>query len=107
MNFVGTNATFVCVSPMKNCVNMTWYQEFELYPFSTWQPIDPKDPSMRDKYIVDNSTLGCQLTVTNVQMIDYGAFKCSILNTFERIAELRVFRELRSYLQFSLQHAIY
>lgn len=95
MNFVGTNATFICVSPIKTCVHTIWYQEFVILFYAQWLRIDyVEHPSPGDKFIAENSPSGCKLTVTNVQLADSGAFMCKFLNAFERIAELRVFGKL-------------
>lgn len=90
MSFVGTNADFTCVSPLKSCAYITWHQDLRIN--SAWARIDPdSNPDLRYKYVVENSPLGCKLTVKNVQISDYAPIKCIFLLTFERTADLMVF----------------
>lgn len=82
---------------------MEWYQY-------DWDPESQTDwirihynihPSSTDKFIVDNSTLGCKLTITNVQRNDNGDYKCKFKNYLEGIAKLVVIGKLCSYFHLS------
>src|SRR6218665_285243 len=85
LNFVGTEATFTCVSPLNGCVEMTWQKGLGRRGF----PINYDDyPSFRGKYILANSTLGCQLTIANVQLTDAAIYHCTFMKTFIGTADL-------------------
>ena len=55
-------------------------------------------PNIRDKFIVENSTVGCKLTVTNAQLNDPEEFKCVFRDT-QRTAGLYVFSKLSLHFQ--------
>ena len=98
LNFAGTNATFTCVSPLSDYVYMTWHQEFQ-DPISntSWRRIDNDiHPNFTNKFIVENSTLGCKLTVTDVQVDDSGEFRCEFNNSLRGTAALVVIGKLVS-----------
>src|SRR5688572_25109114 len=72
---LGSNATFSCVSPSRDCSGMTWYKNIPGESTETiYHPEDGVD--LTDKYIVENSTVGCMLIITNVRFIDAGFFIC-------------------------------
>lgn len=90
--FVGTSAIFTCVSSLGNCVNMTWLQE-DQFAITDWSQIHP---SATNRFKMENSTLGCKLTLTNLQRADSGKFKCVYKNS-AKAAVLRVFGKLFCY----------
>lgn len=97
INVIGTNATFTCVSPLKNCVEMTWQRGLGRWGF----PINYDNyPSFRGKYIVENSTLGCQLTVANVQFYDVAIYECKFMKSF--IGTANLFAISKSFANFDL-----
>ena len=57
-------------------------------------------PSFRDKYIVENFPLGCQLTVANVQLADATTYQCIFRKSISRTADL--FAISKSVANFSL-----
>ena len=78
---------------------MTWYQgiiyDLNFTESIEWRRINYSiHPNIKDKFIVENATLGCKLTVTAVQYNDKGSFKCAFQNSSERTAELFVIRKL-------------
>src|SRR6218665_3703263 len=115
LNFVGEDAEFICVSPVGSCANIIWYKDNGSSHWISLHSIRTYDHIGRAKYKVkhyyrpnSDSTLGCILTVTNVQFIDYGAFMCEFLHTFKRTAELRVYGKLYNFsCQCILQRRMY
>ena len=113
LNFVGTDAEFICVSPVGTCASIIWYKD---NGSSHWISLDSIRPTYdrigrakyKTKHHKPDPTFGCRLTVRNVQFIDYGAFMCEFLHTFKRTAELRVYGKLNNFLcQRILQRRLY
>ena|SRR6218665_193575 len=101
LSFNGTNATFICAASLRNCDDMTWHQKVR-DPISntSWRRIDNNiHPNFTNKFIVENSTYGCKLTVTNVQFDDNGDFMCEYENSVQGTATLVV---IGKFLIFSL-----
>ena len=100
--YVGTEATFTCVSPLENCANMIWRRSY--YNESTmtysWNPINYGRPTY--KYRVHDYDMGCSLIVRNVQINDSGKFQCRFMDFFNSEAELIVKSEYFVF-HFTLQ----
>ena len=91
ISFNGTNATFTCLSTLRNCDSMKWYQ----FSSNDWSQIHfDIHPNITNKFIMENSTLGCKLTVRNVQVSDQKDFKCVFKDSAERTAGLYVIGKL-------------
>lgn len=97
--FLGTNATLYCVSPLRSCVNITWYHDISLTDVSSWYNVETvHDRRPRDKYVLESYHMGCKLTVTNVSGYiniynhrffgDAGRFQCRFMNASKVTAEL-------------------
>src|SRR6218665_1648347 len=75
---VGSNITFTCISILKNCLEMIWSKRINkrrtVDIFNTYKGIYPSD-----KYIVENSTVGCLLTVKHIQLNDAANYTCKIM----------------------------
>lgn len=81
---------------------MSWYKETDRYPsWDSWTKINYNiEERFGGKFIVENSTQGCTLIVTNVQKTDYKYFRCTYPNYSHGFAKLVVIGKLVSY--FSL-----
>ena len=94
---IGKNATFQCLSPLETCANITWHRGRE--------PLEPPIaghayPAFRDKYIMSDSVLGCQLIIRNAELSDTGPYTCRFMNSFQVTTELYVLGKL--YVYFTL-----
>ena len=88
---IGKNATFQCLSPLENCVNITWHRGRE----SLEPPIAGHAyPDFRDKYIMSESLLGCQLILRNAELNDTGLYACRFMNSYQVTTELYVLGKL-------------
>ena len=96
---VGSSVSFTCVSPLRDCAGISW---------NTYvQPSNPvtiniqdRVPRRPDKYIIEDSTEGCNLTVKNVEDKDQGGFFCRIFigtTTIESTGYLTVTSKLFVY----------
>lgn len=66
------------MSPLKDCVEIVWYmhtpgETSSVIIFSRNDGI-----YLSDKYIVENSTMGCQLTISRVELSDASKYHCEI-----------------------------
>lgn len=82
---------------------MSWYKETDRYPsWDSWTKINYNiEERFGGKFIVENSTQGCTLIVTNVQKTDYKYFRCTYPNYSHGFAKLVVIGKLVSYFSYA------
>lgn len=91
-SYLGLNVTFTCDSPLRTCDSMNWYKSKRGTKRITIYS-DDNGIYLRRKYVVENSTVGCRLTVINVNLNDASDFICEILisqRSYNGTAELFV-----------------